>query len=83
MSLSRSYYYSIFWLLLQSLLHLWFLRLVERLDEVVPECLELVEPHARDDVLPHHARRHELTAVLHRRQAERSDFTIQGILLVR
>ena len=44
---------------------------MERLDEVVSEGFELVEPHARDDVLPHHARRHELAAVLHRRQAER------------
>ena len=54
-------------------IYLWLLRLVQRLDEVVPERLELVQPDPRDYVLPHDARGHELAAVLHRRRAERKE----------
>ena len=46
--------------------HLWFLRFVERLDEIVPQSLELVEPDARNDVLAHDAGGDEIAAVFHR-----------------
>ena len=53
--------------------YLCLLRFVQRLDEVVPQRLELVESDARDYVLPHDARGDELAAVLHRRSTERAN----------